>query len=329
MNKIGFLAIGDITTDAFIKIKDASVNCDIDRHNCKLCLNFADKVPYESVHVIHGVGNSANAAVCATRLGLSSSLIAFIGKDENGKLCEKALKNNGVKTKYLIKKKDKKTNYHYALWYEDERTILVKHEEFDYFLPRIQAPKWMYISSLASNSFNYHLEIADFLKKNPNVKLVFQPGTFQMKLGYEKLKDIYARSEVFVCNVEEAQRILSLPQAEIKELLYKMRELGPKIVSITDGPKGAYAYDGKDAWFMPIYPDPKPPLERTGCGDAYTSTLIVALSLGKTLEEALLWAPINPMSVVQYIGAQEGLLDQEALLKLLEDAPADYKPRKM
>lgn len=324
-----FLAIGDVTTDAFIRIKDASVTCDLDRRNCKLSLNFADKVPYESVTELPGVGNSPNAAVCAARLGLSSAIVTNVGDDENGKACEKALKQNGVKANYLTREKGRKTNYHYALWYEDERTILVKHEEFNYSLPKIQTPSWAYVSSLGSNSFNYHLEIIEFLKKNPEVKLVFQPGTFQMKLGREKLKDIYARSEIFICNVEEAQRILDMPNGEIKALLAKMHTLGPKIVSITDGPKGAYASDGKAQWFMPIYPDPKPPLERTGCGDSFAATLTVAISLGKSLEEALLWAPINPMSVVQYVGAQEGLLSRKALEDLLARAPADYKPRKI
>ena len=73
---------------------------------------------------------------------------------------------------------------------------------------------------------------------------------------------------------------------EIKKLLEEMKKLGPKIVVITDGPKGAYAYDGSDILFMQPYPDPKPPYERTGAGDAFSSTTTVALALGKNLSEA-------------------------------------------
>ena len=105
--------------------------------------------------------------------------------------------------------------------------------------------------------------------------------------------------------------------------------LGPKIVVITDGSKGAYANDGTNAYFMPTYPDPKPPFERTGAGDAFSSTLTVALALGKSLEEALLWAPINSVSVVQDIGAQRGLLSRTELEKWLIKAPSDYKPQKI
>ncbi len=322
-----FVAVGDITTDAFIKIKDAHLTCAINNTKCEICLKFADKVPFESVTEVKAVGNSANASVCASRLGISSALVSDIGQDENGKNCLTELSKNKVSTKYISTHRNMATNYHYVLWYQDERTILVNHKEYPYSLPKIVTPKWVYLSSLASNSLDYHLEIIAFLKTHPETKLAFQPGTFQMKLGKEKLAELYALSEVFVCNVEESQRILGTSETNIKNLLSSMRAIGPKIVLITDGPKGAYMDDGTTQYFMPIYPDPKPPFERTGCGDAFASTFVTALALGKTPLEALMWAPINPMSVVQYVGAQEGLLDRIILEKLLAEAPADYKPK--
>ena len=74
MEKIEFLAIGDTTIDAFIRLQEASVHCDINKENCQLCMRFGDKIPYEFVEVVPAVGNSANAAVSAARLGLSSAL---------------------------------------------------------------------------------------------------------------------------------------------------------------------------------------------------------------------------------------------------------------
>ena len=191
----------------------------------------------------------------------------------------------------------------------------------------------MYLSSLASNSFPYHLEILDYLKKNPSVKLAFQPGTFQMKLGTEKLAGLYRRSDVFIVNLEESQLILNTKDEDIEVLLHGIAKLGPKLVLITDGPNGAYMYDsGSDVtssgkvYFMPIYPDVKPPYERTGCGDAFASTFVSALILGKTPLEALAWAPINSMSVVEYVGAQAGLLSRPELETFLQKAPATYQP---
>ena len=144
-------------------------------------------------------------------------------------------------------------------------------------------------------------------------------------MGREKLSELYAVTEVVSVNKEEAERILGLDETDIKELLEKMRALGPKIALITDGPNGAYVSDSRKTLRVPMYPDPSPPANRTGAGDAMTSTFVVALALGKPLEEALLWGPVNSMSVVQHIGAQKGLLSRDALLKFLTEAPEGYR----
>lgn len=321
--QIDFLAIGDIVTDAFIRIKDAEATCDLDKRNCKLCVRFGDKVPYESMTEVRAVGNSANAAVAAARLGVKSALIAHVGKDLNGENCIAELKKNGVDTHYVYSHEGIPTNYHYVLWYDVERTILVKHAAFPVMMPSIPvAPKMLYLSSLGDHTEAYHQQIAEYAKAHPEMKLVFQPGTFQMKLGTEVLREIYMHTYAFFCNVEEAKRILGTNEHEISMLLKALHKLGPKIVCITDGINGAYASDGVEAWYMPVYPHD--PYERTGAGDAFASTVSVALLKGKSLAEALTWGPINSMSVVQYIGAQEGLLSEDKIAKYLSEAPASY-----
>ena len=326
--KYDFIAIGDITTDAFIRLKDANVTCDENKDHCSLCVRFGDKVPYESVTVVPSVGNSPNAAVSAARLGLRSALVTSLGDDLQGKECLSYLAGEKVGTEFINVNPGKHTNYHYVLWYESDRTILIKHEDFNYALPDIDDPAWLYLSSLGASGESFHDVIADYLDKHPNVNLAFQPGTFQMKLGTERLKRIYAHTKLFFCNKEEAERILKLPATDIKTLLKGIRALGPKIVVITNGPEGAYAYDENDQmWEMPIYPDPKPPLERTGAGDAFSSTFTAALALGLSVTDALRWGPVNSMSVVQEIGAQKGLLTRKQLEEYLANAPANYNPK--
>lgn len=325
-----FVTIGDITTDAYIRIKDAKVNCDLNGKKCELSLRFGDKIPYEFVEEVQATGNAANAAVCATKLGLNSALISNVGDDHNGHECVATLSKNGVSNYFVSLQKDKETNYHYILWFEEDRTILVKHQEYDYKLPDIGTPKWIYLSSLGENSLDYHKQIEEYLRKNQEVKFAFQPGTFQMKLGFENLKGLYTRSDIFFCNKDEAKRILQRPEEQdVKNLLKGMHDLGPNIIVITDGPNGAYAYDGYEGFFMPPYPDPKPPYERTGAGDAFSSSFASAIALGRSLFDAFMWAPINSMSVVQHIGAQKGLLTQTEILKYLATAPQDYRPVKI
>lgn len=326
-NEYDFVAIGDTVTDAFIKLKEAELHCDLNREHCMICMRFADKIPYESVTVVPAVGNSANAAVSASRLGLKSALVSNLGDDYFGKECLDVFAAEKVGTEFIKVHAGRKTNYHYVLWFDADRTILVKHEEYPYEMPDIGEPKWVYLSSLGASGRELHGTIAEYLRAHPAVKLAFQPGTHQMKLGTDALAGIYARTDAFFCNKEEAQRILQTEEDDPKTLMRMIADLGPKVVAITDGVKGAYAYDGTTAWYIPLYPDPKPPLQRTGAGDAFSSTFTAALGLGKSVEEALRWGPINSMSVVQQIGAREGLLTREELEEYLAHAPAGYAPR--
>lgn len=327
-----FVGIGDILIDAFIQLnKDqAKVTKDEKTGRQTLSMEFGSKLPYDNVTVVPAVGNSPNASVSAHRLGLETALVSNVGHDKFGKECLSALREEGVHTDFIRIHEGKNTNYHYVLRYGAERTILINHEEYPYSLPDFPtAPKFFYFSSVGEQSLSYHQEIAEYIKNN-ETKLAFQPGTFQIKIGYEAIREIYENTEIFFCNKEEAQRILKTDEHDISILIRNIRELGPTIPVITDGPAGAYTIDtDNQIWHMPMYPDPAPPVDRTGAGDSFSSTFTSAIILGKDPAEALSWGPINSMSVVQHIGAQAGLLSKEELLKHLENRSDDYFPSKV
>ncbi len=322
--KYNFLGIGDVTTDAFIELKDVEI-LENKNHTKELCFRFGEKIAYESVEEVPAVGNSANASVAASRLGLDSALLAGVGDDFNGQVCTSHLLKEGVSVDYIKVHEDLKTNYHYVLRFGAERTILVKQYPYKYKLPKFdEDPDWFYFSSVGEHALDFHFEVADFVRTR-RTKLAFQPGTFQIKLGYKKLKELYEVTDIFFCNKEEAQYILETNESDMKELLRQMHKRGPKIAIITDGRNGSFAYDGKRFYSVPMYPDVAPPVDRTGAGDAFSSTTVIFLAKGMPIEEAMLRGPINSMSVVQYIGAQKGLLDEKALNAYLESAPDDYK----
>lgn len=335
MKKIDILAIGDVATDIFIKIKDAEAVCDIHGGHCKLCLNYGGKIPYESVEVCHATGNSANVAISTSRLGLNSILLANIGNDQAGNDCLDILKKENVDIT-LVKKEDGfPTNCHYVLWYEKERTILTKHEKYNYEWKKISEeytlPSWVYLTSLGENSLDFQKEILNYLNENTKIKLAFQPGTFQLKLGYEALKEFYQRTDVFLCNREEAEKILiiedkDLPagQMGVERLIKIIHGLGPKIVVVTDGLNGAYSYDGNEVLFMKAFS--QDPVESTGAGDAFSSAFITALFLDKKMSDALIWGTVNAMAVVKYVGPQKGLMTKNEIEEYIKNIPEEYKP---
>jgi sugar/nucleoside kinase (ribokinase family) len=330
--QLDVLSVGDVVTDAFIKLLDDKAKVEKTDDGPRLSMAFGTKVPFDYAEVIEGVGNAANASVAFARLGLKSALAANVGSDKFGRDIIAALEGNDVDTRFVHINSGKPSHYHYVLWYKDERTILVNSVDYDYHWPRfrvIDIPKWVYFSSVGKYADEYHDQIIEWLEAHPPVKLAFQPGTFQIALGVKRLKRIYERAEVLAVNREEATTISGGDHHDINDLFDKLHKLGPKTVLISDGHAGAYASDGTKRYKMPIYPDLKPPFERTGAGDAFTSTFIAALAKGADVQGALLWAPINSMNVVQHVGAQAGLLTEKELDKYLREAPHWYHPERL
>lgn len=316
MTKFNFIALGDTVTDAFITLKDVRIDTDADAEDNgleEICLRFGDKIPYEKLDVVPGVGNSANAAVSANRLGISTALITDIGADTFGKEIIDYFDTEKLDRTYVRQHDGVPTNYHFVLSHNAERTILVKHEHYPYELPAFEAPKMLYLSSLGEGTEKYHDAIADFAEKNPDMMLAFQPGTFQMKLGHEKLSRLYKRTDLFFANKEEYQRILNSKKSAAEELLKEMRALGVKTPVLTDGRAGAYAYEGENIVHVDMFPDPAPPVERTGAGDAFSSTTAAYVSEGMSLSDAMTRGTVNSAYVVQKIGAQAGLLTRDEL----------------
>lgn len=329
MNKLDVISVGDVVTDHFIRLFEDKAHVYANEQGDWLAMPYGTKVPFEHAEVIEAVGNASNAAVSFARLGLNSAFVTNVGEDKYGRAIIRELNKNKVNTCFVRINQDKVSNYHFVLWYKEERTILIKHEEYDYYWPHLhpkEIPSWLYFSSIAKNSLDFHDDLADWLEKHDDVKLALQPGTFQIQFGAKRLHRLYKRTEVLLLNREEAVQVGGGDHKDINNLIDHLHALGPKIVVVTDGHDGAYASDGTNRLKMPLYPDPKPPFERTGAGDAFSSTFVAEIIKGNTIEGALQYAPINSMNVVQYVGARKGLLTHDELEELLKKAPDWYKP---
>lgn len=321
------LAIGDIFTDAFIALNKDEAKVTKDEEGVEwLSVKFGQKMPYDNVDVIQSVGPSPNAAVSMSRLGLRAGLMAYLGDDEVGGQSLGYLAQQRVDTTTIVPEEGAKSSYWYVLRYGADRTMLVKNEEFHYqWNEPKEVPGWIYLSQLSPNSWELHEQLLGYLAAHPEVKLAFQPGTSHFRWGADKLREIYKRSYIVIMNREEAVDVTGAPYDSLKDLTVALHDLGPNIVVVTDGPSGSYAsYDFKLVT-IPNYPDPAPPYERTGAGDAFASTIVAALVLGESMDTAMAWAPVNSAFVVQKMGAQQGLLTHDELLDHLAEAPDWYK----
>ena len=133
--------------------------------------------------------------------------------------------------------------------------------------------------------------------------IVWNPGSKQLsEIG--KMKKYLPHIRIFMVNHDEANEFRKLK--DVKGLLGHIHSLGPKLVIITDGRHGAYAYDGKKYYFIKAKQVKN--VNTIGVGDAFGSALTSAIIYGKSIKESLEWGIKNSASVVGHIGAQKGLL---------------------
>ncbi|MBI5621544.1 carbohydrate kinase family protein [Candidatus Falkowbacteria bacterium] len=307
------ISVGDITLDVFLQLEEAKVQCTLNKRECELCINYADKLPVRTITEIPAVGNAANNAVGSARLGLKTAIYCIVGNDASGKSNREVLKQEKVALDYVVTD-TARSNYSVVLMYQGERTILVYHEPRQYRLPKTKPTKWLYFTSISAGRNGLQGQILTRVKKE-KIRLGFNPGTHQLKQGLKALRPIIAASELLIVNWQEAERLVG-KQTGIKPLLGALKALGPSIVVITDGEKGAYAFDSTAHYSQATFPCTV--VERTGAGDAFATGCIAALVQGKNLPEALRWGTANAYSVIQYIGARQGLLNQARMKKVLQ-----------
>lgn len=317
MTRFDVIAVGDSTQDIFLKMTDASVQCDLDGHHCRICFDYAEKIPVDQKTSISAVGNAANHAIGIARLKRAAAVYTMVGRDAQGVEATKVFTAEGVDTRYVVADTEHGTNLSMVINYRGERTIFVYHEPRAYALPDLVPPGWIYLTSVSGGGVEkLHTQLEQYLAAHPQVKLAFNPGTYQLKLGREKLVSLLKRTQLLFLNREESARLTQLPVDDSKALLAGLHGLGATWVVVTDGAKGSYASNGAISWRAGIFDGPV--VERTGAGDAYGSGFLGALLHGKDIPEAMAWGNANSTSVVQYIGAREGLLSVEGVLRMVQ-----------
>lgn len=314
------ISIGDTTIDTFIQISDAEIICDTKKEACKICFDFGQKIPVEKlVHLV--AGNAANNAVGGKRLGLKTAIYTNIGDDSPGQEIARKFLDEKVDSRYVIKNSGIESNFSAVLNFQGDRTIFVYHQDWKYKLPDLDRTRWLYYTSVGASFTGTNLvdQVINYLQRT-GARLVYSPGTYQLKAGVKKYPQLLALTEVFCVNKEEAKKILGHQVEEsinIKKLLKEINDLGPKAVVITDGPKGAFATDGVNFYQMDIFPAKV--VETTGAGDAFASGVLAGLFYGKDLGEAMRWGSANSASVVEQVGPQKGLLSYEMLQQKLKE----------
>jgi len=261
-------------------------------------------------------GGGTNTATTFARLNFKTAYLGKIGKDENGLKIFKFLKKENIT---FIGALGDISGYSIILDSIDEdRTILTykgcnNNLSYKEIKKSNLKTKWFYFSSMIEESFETLKKLAIYAHEN-NIKIAFNPSSYQTEKGTEHLQDILKYTHILILNKEEAQNLVG--KEDISELARQLSLFGPEIVVITDGKNGAYCYDEKHLYF--IKPTSKTVIETTGAGDAFASGFVAGQMFNKDTEFCMKLGMHNAESVVQHFGAKNIILTKNKALELIK-----------
>lgn len=261
-------------------------------------------------------GGGVNVSICLSRLG---SKVAYLGKlsYECVDVIKETLDKNKVDliASKLTKKPCAKSVL--ADTRDEDRVIFtyrgqnsdLEFSDFDFNSFRANG---YYFSSLMETSFLTQLELAKRIKKkNSNAMICYNLSSYLI-LNESRVKSLVSLSDILVLNFEEAQSFTG--ESTVSGCLKKIKEIVSSVVIITDGSRGAFAFDGKKEIFVNAV-KPSKVVDATGAGDSYAGTFFYFYMKGFGIRKAMEFAAKNASSVVSKKGAQDGLLYYEDIIK--------------
>ena len=168
-----------------------------------------------------------------------------------------------------------------------------------------------------------------------DIIVCFNAGTTSLKKGFDDIKKILKTSNVIVMNKEEAMMCTGIEvrpdtktekyshemiHPDIKTMLKKLKIADYQVIVITDGSKGAYAYEGKKYYYCPTFESNV--VSTLGAGDAFASTFCAALEKTELdIGKSLMYGSVVSASVVSKFGATEGLINFDEIEKRISTHP--------
>ena len=254
-------------------------------------------------------GKGANQAVTVARLGGRVSFICKTGSDIFGHQANQLFNEEGIDTSYVFS--DTKNPSGVALITVDtdaENCIVVAPGANAHLTPNdlkrsAEAVEAADIILLQLEIPMQTVEAAAMMAYRLGKKVVLTPAPAS-KLSAGLLETLYAITP----NETEAEAISGIritDERTAEEAARKIASMGVCNVIITLGAKGALVFDGAHCEIVPAYKTQA--VDTTAAGDVFNGALVVALSEGRTLPEAVRFACKASAISVTRVGAQNSV----------------------
>lgn len=316
---LDLVTIGDIKEDTFVAIPHASVHCNLRTPDCQMAITYGKKIP-TAAFLRQVAGTAPNVARGVARLGLSSSVLATVGGAQFGSEVKRTLRADGVVTRHLRYAPQEPHAQAVVLMFQGESTQLVSNTALPLHLPSpLPRTRALHVSELGAQRQQLFLDLLAWKRSVPGLLLSCNPGALQLQERTPAFIRLLEQTDLLFVNTREARSILGVATGTPARLCRNLQAMTAGRVVVTDGANGAYAHDGREGWYAPLFPGPR--VEATGAGDAFSTGVLGALLHHKPLVTALAWGSCLATSVVGALGPTEGLLRLSALQRKLREHP--------
>ena len=313
------ITFGSASQDIFLKSKDFKVfKNKVDFATGKgICLPFGSKIDVEDVVFTSG-GGGTNTAATFAKQGFKVAFCGAIGADVFGLEIVRELKQFRIDTRFLVKKKEKKTNCSVIVSKgRGERTILVYRGasellcDKDINWKKIKKAKWFYAAPITGLLCDNLIDIMTFAKTY-NIKVAMNPSKQQLSLPESQLKSILQKIDILFLNQEEASFLTKISYEKESEIFKKIDEICPGVAVMTKGGEGVVVSDGKYLYSAKADSKRKV-IDTTGAGDSFASGFLSEfIKSNGDIEKSIQLGLANSAGNLAEVGAKTGLLKKGA-----------------
>jgi sulfofructose kinase len=247
-----------------------------------------------------GGGPAANAAVCVTKLGLTSAFAGYLGRDIYGDKHYQELNDYGVNTKLIIRGTSP-TPLSTIIVKPDGKRCLINYKGDT--------------QALASNALNFSnvsAKVVLFDGHEPYISLPLAEKARQSKIPtvldagsvHEGTLALMSHVDYLICS----EKFASQYAGNEHQALSQLAKLAP-VVIITLGERGLIWQRGNEQGALPAYPITA--IDTTGAGDAFHGAFAAALAAGMDWQTQLQYASAAGALCCMQMGARLGLPSQK------------------
>jgi 2-dehydro-3-deoxygluconokinase len=281
-------------------------------------------------------GSESNFAIGLSRLGHEVGWISRIGNDEFGKAILSFVRGEGVdvsqvtvdeKAQTGVFFKEIKTERDISVYYYRKGSAASKMTSSMLDENYLKKAKFLHISgitpALSEGCYEMIKKAISIAKKN-NLTVVFDPNLRRKLWSEEKAREVLlelcSQVDIVLPGVAEAEFLFGKHDTE--ELGKKILALGPKLVVMKVGERGAYYFNENEMVHVHGYPV-KQVIDPVGAGDGFAAGFVSGLIDKLSVKQAVARGCAVGAYITQFRGDVEGLPVKSDIEKLLNSSDDD------